>query len=179
VRIICLLLWSWTLLLSSTAQLKTPNDAGISAANVGVLYTDAGSHKQFWTALGGVELDLGKKRFNPLGIPVNPTVFSFPGIAIYGLRGSQQLTLPSTTSASLSVPPGGQATTAQPSSVIEGTEGSTNLEPFMKRLGREFNVITRYQTVDSQFAPLKSFARIRDPFGTVIELTEGFRDVVR
>ena len=106
-RIICLLLWSWTLLLSSTAQLKTPNDAGISASNVGVLYTDAGFHKQFWTALGGVELDLGKKRFNPFGIPVNPTVFSFPGIAIYGLRGSQQLTLPSTTSASLSVPPRG------------------------------------------------------------------------
>jgi catechol 2,3-dioxygenase-like lactoylglutathione lyase family enzyme len=53
-----------------------------------------------------------------------------------------------------------------------------NLEPFMKKLEAAGVKVNRpYAAAPAQLAPLKSLAFITDPWGTYIELNEGFADV--
>jgi hypothetical protein len=53
-----------------------------------------------------------------------------------------------------------------------------NLEAFMKKLEEAGVKISRpYAAAPAQLAPLKSIAFITDPWGTYIELNEGFSDV--
>jgi catechol 2,3-dioxygenase-like lactoylglutathione lyase family enzyme len=53
-----------------------------------------------------------------------------------------------------------------------------NLEPFMKKLEAAGVKINRpYAAAPAQLPPLKSLAFITDPWGTYIELNEGFADV--
>jgi len=53
-----------------------------------------------------------------------------------------------------------------------------NLETFMKKLEEAGVKINRpYATAPAQLAPLKSIAFVTDPWGTYIELNEGFADV--
>jgi hypothetical protein len=54
-----------------------------------------------------------------------------------------------------------------------------NLESFLKRLAADgVNVAVSYYPVDDQFRPFKAFGRLQDPFGNIIELTEGFQEGV-
>jgi hypothetical protein len=53
-----------------------------------------------------------------------------------------------------------------------------NLEAFMKKLEEGGVKINRpYAAAPAQLAPLKSIAFVTDPWGTYIELNEGFADV--
>jgi hypothetical protein len=54
-----------------------------------------------------------------------------------------------------------------------------NLDALWKRLVASGVSVIGYHPVDQQFSPMKAMARIRDPWGTVIELDEGFRAAVK
>jgi hypothetical protein len=100
-------------------QFRPPNPSGISAAYLGLHYSDVNAHDLFWNALGGRFGDVGQKPTNRHGIHVRK-VMNFPGIVVYGLgRGVTNPTAGTTTiSVQAAAPPGMQRSVPGPPAVV-------------------------------------------------------------
>ena len=62
------------------AQLAPPNAMGVSMGHIHLVVQDMDAAKTFWTAMGGVESQVGANE-----------VFKFPGVLIFFRKGDQPL----------------------------------------------------------------------------------------